>query len=272
MNDGFLNDLGDAQAAEENVCLSEDYRDLLEFNKLQKLVDFIAAPTTNSYRSVPERLTIGMDLKTVDGSTVRVYLKRHWSDKTGSSNKPRQEAVSEWDNIRELAQQNLKVPEAMAVGWGMVKKHAVAFVMMKEVPGQQADHFIEANFSGPDDIKLKPFVEQLAVYAAGFHQLGYNHRDFYLCHTFVQKNKDTYLLHLIDLQRVQKRRVLRRRWLVKDLAQLNYSALKLVSSEYRKLFYEVYCRETGQTKEKLLGAIKKKTETMVKRELQGKNR
>jgi hypothetical protein len=271
LNDGFLKELCGEDAENETVRFNERYKDLLQENELQALVDFMSSSTENSYRSVPERLTVGLDLNSTENGPVRVYLKRHWSDKEGSSSKPYQEAISEWDNITELAGQGMNVPEALAVGWGQIKKHATAFVMMKEVPGQQADHFIEKNFQGPNDPELKLFVEQLAVFAAQFHKLGYNHRDFYLCHTFVKKEADSYLFHLIDLQRVQKRKLLRRRWIVKDLAQLNYSALNLVCSEYRELFFDVYFRETGADR-KLLRAVDKKTETMLKRELQGKVR
>jgi heptose I phosphotransferase len=271
LNDGFLKELGSEKAEDETVRFNECYKELLEENQLQSLVDFMSSSTENSYRSVAERLTVGLDLKSKENGPVRVYLKRHWLDKEGSSSKPYQEAISEWDNINELASQGINVPEALAVGWGQIKNHATAFVMMKEVPGVQADHFIEKNFKGPSDPELKNFIKQLAVFAAQFHQLGYNHRDFYLCHTFVKKEADSYLFHLIDLQRVQKRKLLRRRWIVKDLAQLNYSALNLVCSEYRELFFDVYLQETGAAR-KLLRAVDKKTETMVKRELQGKVR
>jgi hypothetical protein len=55
--------------------------------------------------------------------------------------------------------------------------------------------------------------------------MGYNHRDLYCCHFFIKEGAPgEFQVNLIDLQRVQHRRRHRQRWLVKDLAQLAYSA------------------------------------------------
>ncbi len=98
-------------------------------------------------------------------------------------------------------------------------------------------------------------LAEIARTARKFHQAGFYHRDFYLCHFFVREivpepdvigspqgadekaAPDTpqrlargtlpqWNIHLIDLQRVGypgPGRV-RRRWIIKDLAALNYSA------------------------------------------------
>jgi heptose I phosphotransferase len=61
--------------------------------------------------------------------------------------------------------------------------------------------------------------------ARRFHAAGFNHRDFYCCHFFIQELPGPrFAIRLIDLQRVEQRHWLRRRWIVKDLAQLAYSA------------------------------------------------
>jgi heptose I phosphotransferase len=65
----------------------------------------------------------------------------------------------------------------------------------------------------------------VAAVAARFHRSGYNHRDLYCCHFFIKETATgVFQVNLIDLQRVEHRRYLRWRWLVKDLAQLAYSA------------------------------------------------
>ena len=65
----------------------------------------------------------------------------------------------------------------------------------------------------------------MAEIARRFHAAGYNHRDFYTCHFLVKEpSPGQFDVRLIDLQRVQRRRWFRRRWIVKDLAQLAYSA------------------------------------------------
>jgi hypothetical protein len=84
--------------------------------------------------------------------------------------------------------------------------------------------------------QLRTLVEQVADLARRFHGLGYNHRDFYCCHVLVREPQPgQFVLHLIDLQRMQRRRYWRRRWVIKDLAQLSYSAPREVVSRTDRL-------------------------------------
>jgi heptose I phosphotransferase len=74
------------------------------------------------------------------------------------------------------------------------------------------------------DHDLDRLIRQVAQIARRFHNAGYNHRDFYCCHFFVkEERRGEFQIRVIDLQRVQRRRWFRRRWLVKDLAQLAWS-------------------------------------------------
>jgi heptose I phosphotransferase len=75
------------------------------------------------------------------------------------------------------------------------------------------------------DHDLDRLIRQLALVVRRFHAAGYNHRDLYCCHFFIKEpSPGRFEIRLIDLQRVQRRRWFRRRWLVKDLAQLAWSA------------------------------------------------
>ena len=68
---------------------------------------------------------------------------------------------------------------------------------------------------------LRGLIVQVADIARRFHAAGFNHRDFYCCHFLVKEmSPGQFDVRLIDLQRVQRRRWFRRRWIVKDLAQL----------------------------------------------------
>ena len=62
--------------------------------------------------------------------------------------------------------------------------------------------------------------------------------NFYCCHFFVREDAPgEFAIRLIDLQRVQHRRRFRRRWLVKDLAQLAYSAPRDRITRTRRLAF-----------------------------------
>jgi heptose I phosphotransferase len=71
-------------------------------------------------------------------------------------------------------------------------------------------------------------VRQLALTARCMHGAGVNHRDFYLCHFHLDPEsltQESPRCHVIDLHRAQLRRQVPRRWQVKDLAGLLFSAM-----------------------------------------------
>ncbi|MEH6586809.1 MAG: lipopolysaccharide core heptose(I) kinase RfaP [Halioglobus sp.] len=79
----------------------------------------------------------------------------------------------------------------------------------------------------PFAVRLK-ILRKLADSAGRMHRAGINHRDFYICHfhldesTLVNRQPTCYL---IDLHRAQIRHRTPRRWQVKDLAGLYFSAM-----------------------------------------------
>jgi heptose I phosphotransferase len=71
-------------------------------------------------------------------------------------------------------------------------------------------------------------IAKLADSAGRMHRAGINHRDFYLCHFHLDRATladATIRCYLIDLHRAQCRRQTPRRWQVKDLAGLYFSAM-----------------------------------------------
>ena len=76
-------------------------------------------------------------------------------------------------------------------------------------------------------VRLK-LLRKLADSARRMHSAGINHRDFYICHfhldeSTLEQNEPS--CYLIDLHRAQIRRTTPRRWLVKDLGGLYFSAM-----------------------------------------------
>ena len=113
-----------------------------------------------------------------------------------------------------------------------------SFVLTEELHGYvELDRFLRTRFpaprpgsAAPRDPDLTRLVRQLAALVRRFHQSGFNHRDLYCCHFFLREpSPGQFQIKLIDLQRVQHRRWLRRRWLVKDLAKLAWSAPPIAS-------------------------------------------
>ena len=97
------------------------------------------------------------------------------------------------------------------------------------------------DFAPGGPVLKRKLIAEVAFMAREMHKAGVNHRDFYLCHflmdaPFVEDPKEVTealtekdkrpALHLIDLHRAQIRQNVPRRWLVKDLGGLLFSAFE----------------------------------------------
>ena len=84
----------------------------------------------------------------------------------------------------------------------------------------------------------RDFINQLAVFVKKFHETDYRHRDLYFAHIFHSNDGEFYL---IDLARAFKPFFLSRRFQIKDIAQLHYSAPgRYFSNTDRLRFYLNY--------------------------------
>jgi len=170
-----------------------------------------------------------------------MYLKKHYA-RTWSSwlrarlraRPGRTPARVEAGNVGSLTAEGIRVMRLVAYG---EKLHAdgllESFVLTEELAGYDELHeFIRKRFPPRDLYRtlrrnrdLDGLIRRVAEVVRRLHQAGYNHRDLYCCHFFVKEPQPGWFeIRLIDLQRVQHRRWFRRRWLVKDLAQLAWSA------------------------------------------------
>jgi len=111
-----------------------------------------------------------------------------------------------------------------------------SFVVLEALENcETLEHFKTGwlEYTGSDGIALKhALIDEVAGMSRLMHQQGINHRDFYLNHFLINRDiirnwqpGDSIPLHLIDLHRLQQRPTVPRRWLVKDLGSLVFSAL-----------------------------------------------
>ena len=77
----------------------------------------------------------------------------------------------------------------------------------------------------PDPCDRREIIHQLALMVRLLHANRLFHRDLYLCHVFLTRNAEgRIVLRLIDLARMIEKPIRTRRWRIKDLASLDYSA------------------------------------------------
>jgi heptose I phosphotransferase len=140
--------------------------------------------------------------------------------------------------------------------------------MTEELTGfRSLESLVPARYAPPLDpaaiADKRAMIRRVADLTRRLHGAGFNHRDWYLCHIFVRQEVDgSWQLRVLDLQRVDRRRWLRYRWIVKDLAALNYSALPgIVTAGDRARFLKAYLDDARRLREHrgLIRAIVQKT-------------
>ena len=100
----------------------------------------------------------------------------------------------------------------------------------------------------PSFATKQALIRKLAKMAGTMHKNGMNHRDFYLCHflldeRFAESNifTDNMPVYLIDLHRATIRHKTPKRWQIKDLGSLYFSASRVPLTKRDKLrFMQIY--------------------------------
>jgi hypothetical protein len=140
----------------------------------------------------------------------------------------------EWENMRRLEALGVKTARRVAFGQKWIKPFELkSFVITEAIPGGvPLDEYIAGHFQGTlseEALREKrALLWDLGDLVRRLHQAGLTHMDLYLNHFFVRETPEgDKVLYLIDLQRVAKRWLFKRRWVVKDLAALFYSARNL---------------------------------------------
>jgi heptosyltransferase-2 len=193
----------------------------------------------------PSSTTVFM--KRYDRPPVFVQL-RNWL----SQHKRRSCAFCELEAASTLKAAGINTPKVISYGeqWGTLFETR-SFIITEKIPeAESLERKLPDCFHKPatvENLKLRRnFIVQSAAFIRKFHETNYRHRDLYLSHIFYSDNGEFYL---IDLARVFGPIVLRRRFQIKDIAQVYYSAPgKHFSKTDRLRFYMAYAGQSKLTK------------------------
>jgi len=223
------------------LWIEEEYRPLLRRAELATFDSIMSAQRGELLRARNDRENWRLDLPGPSGGLRPAFLKKHrsrgvrtWLRAHVGAQPGRTPGRTEAENIARLAAVGLAKTRLVAFGERLARDGRLeSFVVTEELTGfTQLDHFLEERFDArapgrpsARDRDRARLIGDIAATAKKFHALGFNHRDLYCCHFFVREAEPgRFDVNLIDLERVERRRSLRRRWIVKDLAQLAYSA------------------------------------------------
>jgi heptose I phosphotransferase len=160
-------------------------------------------------------------------------------------------AQSEWAALNLLHQIGVRTMTPVAFGRkGSNPARIRSFLITEELAGTKSLEDLAATWATepPAPRLRRALTEQLAGMVRQMHAHGLNHRDCYLCHFHLDTvsgrepvQPDKLRLYVIDLHRAQIRRRTPRRWLIKDLAGLYFSACDLkITKTDRLRFIRAY--------------------------------
>ncbi len=262
--------------------VASEWKSIFIENGLSRVEDFFSASgNALSKPGLGKRYRAKLGLKHASG-LCSVFYKRYAGEQLRS-------LVQRWleDGVRlPIACREVRVSEALqsvgiatfkplAWGWqGTWGRHQKSFVVMSELEGKSLERWLAESplsESHSDWIKKKILVGNVAALARRFHGAGWFHRDFYLCHIFIEESGSDIKLSLLDLARVFRPRWRIERWLIKDLAQLDYSTPRQTFSRAMRLrFAKLYmgCDRLSPSHKSLLRKIAQRSKSIANREMQ----
>ncbi len=165
-------------------------------------------------------------------------------------------ARNEYEAIRKLEELGVATMKAAAFGErGRNPARIESFIITEELMDTISleDYCREWNVNSPPFALKKALIEYVATVSRTLHQNGVNHRDYYICHFLIDVSKDWkngITASLIDLHRAQIRKNTPRRWVVKDVAGLYFSAMDIGLTQ-RDLFRFMRLYSGGSLRETL---------------------
>lgn len=139
-------------------------------------------------------------------------------------------ASHEYAACRHLASTGVWAPRVAAYGrrgWNPAAQRSFVLCEALAECASLEDVVRGWGLSPPPLALRRQLLRQVAVLTRNLHGAGVNHRDYYLCHLFVDTRRlaqGEVALAVIDLHRAGIRGRVPRRWLLRDLAALLYSA------------------------------------------------
>ena len=233
----------------KNFLFNAEFEKLLNDNKINSFEDLWNLKGEDVKKKLVERGTERVFLDSENGK-VETYIKRYLSlpikeyFKAITSFRPffPSGALHEWDAIIAFHEHN--IPTMLPIAAGRNAEGKSILITLAITDYERASDLLASwknNSSKRED--RKTLIANIANLAGVMHSKKFAHQDFYLVHIFVKKDLE---VMPIDLQRIIMEGQFRRRWQVKDLGQLLYSALELTSMTDRLLFWKKYTDIVGK--------------------------
>jgi heptose I phosphotransferase len=222
------------------VLIAAEFADLFRRHGLTTFAALSSHEGTVAKNLLHERTTTRFEL--ADSGGVRAfYAKRHspppWKEYLKPLVRLRRPIVgarNEWEAIHHF--QATGIPTMTPVAFGKDGGHSLLVTAAVEGCVKLSELLTRDERTGD----VGATTDLVADTARRMHAAGLHHQDFYLGHLLVPTDAPLSKLYVIDLGRVRKARTLSRHWVVKDLAQLEYSAREVPTWDRERLL-RGYC-------------------------------
>ena len=221
-----------------HMILNRDYLDLLkniQFNSFESVWEYLGGKTI---KKIKARSVIRFEIQ-IAGRKRVFYLKRHNTKFAGLQRilalfTPKlisSEGKREFENICDFRKGRLGTVSPVAAGERFVKFCWVQSFLITEdfSPFISLEYMLRDNpefFMGEKgSYRKRNLINKIGMFARKMHKKGFNHRDFNATHIllYYKDKSDALDIALFDLQRVDRSSVSRFRWIIKSLAELNYT-------------------------------------------------
>jgi len=233
-------------------------------------------------RGKPGRFIIRTTLPDGAGQERPVYLKVYPGDGFWDRIKSRifghlalrSPAQVERANLSWASAHGIPVPRVISAAPELLQQESasISLLVTEELSGMSALHVLiptAARTVTPANFRRwkHDLGDEIARLARCLHQTDRFHKDLYLCHFFLPDVAVTDLmpvrgrLHLLDFLRLKQHRWNKRRWQVKDLAELLYSSdVPGIDTRDRLRFMHAYlgCRKLNQKGRRLVRSVVRK--------------
>ncbi|WP_459556669.1 protein kinase family protein [Lacunimicrobium album] len=257
------------------LMIKQSFSELFDGHSLTSFSSLMNQPELASAKAArKDRLTYRFELSSPAG--VRVfYLKWHgrapWKDYVKPWLQGKTAIVGAWNEWQAMHHfEAAGVASMKPVAYG--EHHAESFVIIEGLEGytKLSDLLKKHPVSAFQTSAVYELIDTLAAQTAKMHAANLHHQDYYLGHLLVENCFERCLidgvtwttaptLRVIDLGRALRQRSMIRRWIVKDLAQLDYSAREC-PAEWRERFWTTYCHSLNYSDTNgLLKAIQSKS-------------
>ena len=222
----------------DHLIFNKDYLEVLDdvhFDSFESVWEYQDGETI---KKIKARSVIRFEIQTDSGKKY-FYLKRHNTEFVGIkrilalfSPKPvLSEGKREFENICDFREGGLGTVSPVAAGerfvkFGWVQSFLITedfspFISLEYMLRDNPEFFMGKNHSD----RKRNLINRIGIFAGRMHEKGFNHRDFNATHIllYYKDKSDAPDIALFDLQRVDRSPFFRFRWIVKSLAELNYT-------------------------------------------------